>query len=47
VGVNFGVDVSDEVDFDLGVWVGTATGMDGMEIRSQPDVTRIMIKKMK
>jgi hypothetical protein len=45
--VDFGVDVGAEVDSVSSVCVGTAAGMDGMEMRSQPEVARIMISKMK
>jgi len=45
--VNFGVDVGNEVDLDFGVCVGMAAGMDGMDIRSQPEIARIRATKMK
>jgi len=38
--------VGNGVDSGSDVCVGTAAGIDGMDMRSQPEVTRTMIDKM-
>jgi len=45
VGVRYGVDVGIGVDSVSGVYIGLAVGIDGMDIRSHPEATRIMISK--
>jgi hypothetical protein len=47
VGVRRGVDVGIGVDSVSGMGVGLAVGIDGMDIRSQPEVARIIIGKKK